>query len=306
MVNKDFNTLQELLKAFPDEQSCIDQLEAIRWNGNVVSPYDSTSVVYKCKGNKYRCKNTGKSFNVRTGTIYENSNVPLQKWFMAVWLITCDKKGVPSTELARHIGVTQKTAWFMLHRIRKCFGMDDTEPPLEEEVEVDETFMGGLAKNKHKCKRVGGNQGKSTKDKAVVFGAVQRNGKVRAKVVKDVSRASLIPVILDWVKPGSTIYSDENTTYFILPKWYTFDYVKHQARQYVDGKIYTNTIEGFWGILKKGMKGVYQFASRKHLQKYVDEFVFRYNIRKLRLNDAFCIVLTNMHNRITYKELIND
>jgi len=130
MLNKVFNNVLELHGAFPDEQSCVEQLEAIRWNGIVVSPYDTTSSVYKLKNNWYQCKNTGKRFNVRTGTMYESSRVPLRKWFVAIWFFTYDKKGVSSTELAKMIGVTQKTAWFMLHRIRKCFGISDDEPPL--------------------------------------------------------------------------------------------------------------------------------------------------------------------------------
>ena len=145
MINKDFNSILELISAFPNEQSCIDHLEKLRWNENVVSPFDNTSKVYNCKGNKYKCKNTGKYFNVRTQTIFDNTKMPLQKWFLAIWLVTSHKKGISSLQLGRDLDITQKSAWFMLQRIRKCFGIDN-DTQLSNEVEVDETYVGG--KNK--------------------------------------------------------------------------------------------------------------------------------------------------------------
>ena len=148
MINKDFNTILELLQAFPDEQTCIDHLEELRWNGNVISPFNPLSKVYNCKGNKYRCKETGKYFNVRTGTLFDNTKVKLQKWFLAIWLVTSHKKGISSIQLSKDIGVTQKTAWFMLQRIRNCFGIDN-DAKLDNEVEGDETYVGGKNKNRH-------------------------------------------------------------------------------------------------------------------------------------------------------------
>ncbi len=138
MVNKDFNSAIDLLKAFPDDQSCINHLEILRWNGNVVSPFDPTSKVYDCKDNKYRCRNNGKYFNVKTGTLFDNTKVKLQKWFLAIWLVTLHKKGISSLQLAKDIDVTQKTAWSMLQRIRNCFG-DGSEGFLNNVVEIDET-----------------------------------------------------------------------------------------------------------------------------------------------------------------------
>lgn len=143
MINNDFNTILELLQAFPDEQTCIDQLEALRWpNGAVVSPFDPSSKVYNCAGNKYRCKETGKYFNVKTGALFDNTKVKLQKWVLAIWLVTSHKKDISSVQLSKDIGVTQKTAWFMLQRIRSCFGFDN-ENELSNEVEVDETYVSG-------------------------------------------------------------------------------------------------------------------------------------------------------------------
>jgi len=146
-MNKEFNNILELLEAFPDEQSCIDHLRRLRWSGNVVSPFDASSKVYKCANNRYRCKETGKYFNIKTQTLFDNTKVKLQKWFLAIWLVTSHKKGISSIQLSKDIGVTQKTAWFMLQRIRNCFGFDNNND-LSNEVEVDETYIGEKNKNK--------------------------------------------------------------------------------------------------------------------------------------------------------------
>jgi len=146
MINTELNNILELLQAFPDEQTCIDHITSLRWeNGNVVSPFDSESKVYVCANNRYRCKNTGKYFNVKTATLFDNTKVKLQKWFLAIWLVTSHKKGISSIQLSKDIGVTQKTAWFMLHRIRNCFGFDN-DNDLSGEIEVDETYVGGKAR----------------------------------------------------------------------------------------------------------------------------------------------------------------
>lgn len=126
MLNQDFKSKQDFIKAFPDEQTCIDHLEALRWNGNVISPFDSLSKVYKCKGNKYKCKNTGKYFNVKTDILFDNTKIELQKWFLAIWIVTSHKDGISSLQLGRDLNITQKSAWFMLQRIRKCFGISET------------------------------------------------------------------------------------------------------------------------------------------------------------------------------------
>src|ERR1700761_9434442 len=162
MINIEFKSIRELIKAFPDEQTCINHLEQLRWNGNVVSPFDETSKVYKCAGNKYKCKNTGKYFNVRTSTLFDNTKVELQTWFLAIFLVTAHKKGISSLQLGRDLNVTQKTAWFMLQRIRNCFGITAAETDITNNnklggsgvvVEVDETVVGGKAKNMTKKRR---------------------------------------------------------------------------------------------------------------------------------------------------------
>lgn len=303
MINKDFKSILELIQAFPNEQACINHLEALRWNGNIISPFDAKSKVYKCKNNKYRCKNTGKYFNVKTNTLFDNTKIELQKWFLAIWLVTCHKKGISSLQLARDIHVTQKTAWFMLQRIRNCFGSDN-DGDLDGTVEIDETFVGGKNKNRHKDKKVPMSQGRSFKDKTPVFGMLQRGGNVIAKVVADTSIKSLLPNIYRHIKRGSTIYTDE-WNYGNLSKYFTHRFIRHAAKVYVNGDIYTNTIEGFWGIFKRGIVGIYQSVSRKHLQKYVDEFVFRYNSRKSLEHSRFNLMLKNLENKLTYTNLIH-
>jgi len=300
MINKDFKSILELIQAFPDEQSCIDHLEELRWNGNVVSPFDLDSKVYNCKGNKYKCKNTGKYFNVKTNTIFDNTKLPLQKWFLAIWLVTGHKKGISSLQLGRDLDITQKSAWFMLGRIRQCFGMDDNDL-MDGEIEADETYVGGKNKNRHANKKKKG----STDDKAPVFGMVQRDGKLRATKIPNTTTETLSTEIINSVKEGAKLYTDEYSSYKALQRIYDHHFVKHSGRQYVKGRVHTNTIEGFWSLLKRGIFGVYHFTSKKHLQIYVDEFVFRYNSRKISESERFNILLENIENRTTYKELIN-
>jgi len=303
MINTEFNSILDLIKAFPTDQDCINHLEELRWNGNVVSPFDPTSKVYNCKGNKYKCKNSGKYFNVKTNTIFDNTKLPLQKWFLAIWLVTSHKKGISSLQLGRDLDITQKSAWFMLQRIRKCFGIEGDDK-LDGEVEADETYVGGKNKNRHANKKVPQSQGRSAKDKTPVVGVIERGGRLTAKAVDNVQAKTLSREIIENVKESATIYTDEWLGYSGLKRIYDHSVVKHNQGEYVNGRIHTNTIEGFWSLLKRGIFGIYHFTSRKHLQMYVDEFVFRYNTRLSNESDRFNLLLTNTENRITYKELI--
>ncbi len=303
MINKDFNSIIELLNAFPTEQSCIDHLEVLRWNGNVVSPFDSYSKVYKCANNKYKCKETGKYFNVKTATLFDNTKIGLQKWFLAIWLVTSHKKGISSLQLAKDINTTQKTAWFMLQRIRNCFGFDNSGQ-LEGEVEVDETYIGGRAKNKHLSKKVGNAKGGAA-DKSPVMGMVERKGKLIAKQVPDTKGATLARQMVSSIKVFTSVYTDEYVGYRRIHALYNHSVIKHSAGEYVNDRTHTNTIEGFWSLLKRGIIGIYHFTSNKHLQKYVDEFVFRYNSRNFSESSRFNLLLANTEYRLTYKKLIN-
>lgn len=303
MQLKSFNSLIELLEAFPDEQSCIDYLERVLWKDRVVSPFDPTSKVYKISNNRYRCKSTGNNFNVKAKTIFSGSRILLRKWFIAIWLVSANKKGISSCQLARDIKVTQKTAWFMLQRIRLCYGcMNRGE--LKGEIELDETFVGGKNKNRHWDKKVKNSQGRSFKDKTPVLGMLQRGGKVICRVVRSTSEKDLTPHILNHVNSNSIVYTDEWKGYRTVWNEYDCFVVDHGKGQYVDGIAYTNTIEGFWSILKRGIIGIYHKTSRKHLQKYVNEFVFRYNTRKENDFCKFNLLLCNTNYQLTFKQLI--
>jgi len=208
MINQDFKSILDLIKAFPDEQTCINHLETLRWNGNVVSPFDASSKVYTCKGNKYRCKNTGKYFNVKTDTLFDNTKMELQKWFLAIYLVTSHKKGISSLQLGRDLSITQKSAWFMLQRIRKCFGIENNTE-LDTELEADETYVGGKERNKHLSKKSPHSMGRSTKEKTPVVETIERGGKVNENVVENTSSKVLTREIISNVKESASLYTDE-------------------------------------------------------------------------------------------------
>ena len=303
MINlKRFHSLFDLINTFSSEEKCIEYLEQIRWNGNVVSPFDSKSKVYKCsKG--YYCKNTNKMFNVKTRTIFENTKIPLQKWFMGIWLITSHKKGISSIQLSKDIGVTQKTSWFMLQRIRKCFENENNHI-LNNVVEVDETYIGGKEKNKGFQPQKNGTQGRSTKHKIPVIGMVERKGKVVSHIIENVKSVTLTNSILNNVEINSTIYTDEWRGYNMIDKLYDHLFVKHNDYEFVNGEVYTNTIEVFWSLLKRGFYGTYHKISKQHLQMYINEFVFRYNTRTVNEYDRFELLLSNISTRLKYDDLI--
>lgn len=300
-------SMLHLMQTFPTEESCIKYMELMLWGTDLpTSPFDNTSVVYKCNGYNYKCKNTGKYFNVKTGTMYENTKLPLQKWFLAVWLITCHKKGISSTQLARDVGVTQKTAWFLLQRIRACFGVENYNE-LSDIVEADESFYGGKNRNRHINKRVKNSQGRSCKDKTPVLGLVQRGGKLTAIVTKDTSPEAIQPVIRKYVRPETIFISDDWKAYKNLGDDYLHYTVKHSDRSYkpeYDNQVHTNNIEGAWKVMKNSLRDMYNSVSRKHLQWYVDEFVFRYNMRKESDSQKFNHLLRNSNVRTTYQALV--
>lgn len=304
---KDFKSILDLLKTFPDEQSCIDHLEKIFWNDNVVSPFDPASKVYKCKSNRYRCKNTNKYFNVKTGTIFEGTKITLQMWFMAAYIMSSHKKGISSHQLARDLNVTQKTAWFILERLRRAMDHEAFKSEMKGIVEVDETFVGGKNRNRHRDKKIKGNQGRSFIDKTPVFGMLNREGHLRCVVVPDTSAGSIEPVIRENVQEGSIVMSDEWWAYRNLSNGYSHMVVDHARGQYVnDCGGTTNGIENAWSNFKKSVIGIYHNKiSRKHMQGYADEFAFRFNTRKDSTSERFNLLLDGTAGKkITYKSLI--
>lgn len=308
MFSSRIKSLIDLQNEFRTEQDCIEYLEKMRWNGEVVSPFDPSSKVYKCKNNLYRCKNTGKYFNAKTNLIFHKTSLPLIKWYMAIWLVMTHKKGISSVQVGKDIGVTQKTAWFILQRIRLSLGYINLQEDekLDGAIEVDETFIGGKNKNRHKDKKVAQCQGRSFKDKVPVFGMLQRGGKVIAKIVPNTQAKTLSMMIHKYVKKESILYTDEWDYGTSTSHNYDKQSVDHSKHFYGCGDLTTNHIEGFWALIKRSITGIYYHWSKKHMQKYIDECVFRFNTRKYSDNERFELFLQNIQNRITYKQLIYD
>lgn len=300
----EFKSIFDLLKAFPDEQSCIDHLEKIRWDGEPVSPFDETSKVYNCKGNRYKCKNTGKYFNVRTGTIFDNTKIPLQKWFMALYVFSSHKKGISSHQLARDISVTQKSAWFLLHRLRYAFDHPNFKKAVGNVVEIDEAGIGGQSYYKHANKKTKNEEGATISNKASVIGFRERGGNVKAMVIPDRTKETLIPVIKENVAPDSVLMTDELIAYQALDKYFEHYSVNHSAKEFVNEMAHTNGIENFWSHLKRGIDGIYHQISKEHLQSYIDEFLLRFNTRKFTTQNRFDLVLSGVTGkRLTYQNL---
>jgi len=299
-----FNSISELFMTFSNEQKCIDYLEKIIWNGNPVSPFDKDSKVYKCANNQYRCKNTGKYFNVKKNTIFEGTKISLQKWFVAIWFFVSHKGGLSSMQLHRDLGLTQKSTWYILHKIKhNC--LFENKHTLGNEVEIDETYVGGKNKNRHHDKKVPRAQGRSYKDKTPVLGMIERGNKVVSHVVSSVTANDLVPILLRTIDIFSTVYTDEWGAYNDLHKYYEHYIVNHGKKEYVNGTATTNSIENFWSNFKRGIIGVYRVVSKKHLQRYVNEFVFKRNTMEMKTCERFNHFLSNVWGyRITQRELV--
>jgi transposase-like protein len=300
-----FKNLIEMVKAFPDDQSCIDHLRSIRWANGAFCPHCGSTKVYNFSDNRtHKCGDCRQRFSIKVGTIFEDSKIGLHKWFMAIYLITSHKKGIASTQLARDIGVTQKTAWFMLHRLRHASQTKSFNAPLKGEVEADETYIGGKEKNKHADKRVPGSQGGA--HKAVVFGMLERGGELRAHKVPDSKANTLQRHIVANVEVGSNIMTDEHGGYHgIGGMFFNHHTVNHSTGQYVKHYfIHTNGIEGAWSLFKRQVYGIHHWISAKHLDRYLNEFTFRYNRRESGEGERMNEFLGRTSGRLTYKALI--
>ncbi len=291
-------SIVDFKSSFPDEESAIKFYERIRWCNGVISLFDPTSKVYKCKNGRYKCKNTGKYFTYRTGTYFANSKLGMRDWLYAIIMLANHKKGISSYQLANDLDIPQKTAWYMIHRIRASMAKENNHK-LSGEVEIDESFVSGKNKNRHKDKKVEKCQGRSYKDKVSVFGILERGGKMFAKVVPNTQARTLVSIVKKNVDVGSIIYTD-GWSYKGLEKKYTQMSVDHGKHFYGttfvtdDGEIIqvtTNRIENAWSVFKRTIKGTYIHVSKKHLQRYVDEFVFRFNTRKISKNERFELLL---------------
>ncbi len=315
-MKETFKNLKQLIQHFSDEQVCRDYLAEKRWGGKPVCVYCGHDKVYSIEnGKRYKCANSKcyKKFSVTVGTIYEDSNLPLSTWYQAVYLITSHKKGISSYQLGKLLGVTQKTAWFMWQRVREML-KDKAPTVLGGVVAVDETFVGGKNKNRHwdkKCKYYAG-MGRDQADKVPVFGMIQQDGRVIAMVVRNTKKETLIPIIKDNVEKGTTIVSDDYSTYTDLREDYIHKSVKHlppkgerlKGERYfqVDG-YNTQSIENFWSIFKRGIFGIYHHVTPKHLQRYCDEFTARRNTKDMKEDERFDLFMGQCEGSLPYKRL---
>jgi len=266
-----FETLDELTRAFPDEQTCIAHFRSIRWAQGAFCPYCGGTRIYDFSDDRtHKCGDCRQRFSIKVGTIFEDTKLTLRKWFIAIWLITSHKKGIASTQLAKDVGITQKSAWFVLHRLREASKTGSFNRMLDGTVEVDETFMGGKAKNRHVSKRGGPGRGGLGSGKVPVVGAIERKGEVFARATKSVDAATLKTFVRENVSPQvNMLVTDEWVGYRGLDHDYPHQIISHTKGQYVVGAIHTNTIEGFWSIFKRGIVGSFHKVSRKYMPLYV-------------------------------------
>ena len=298
-------TLQEAIQYFADPQRCQDLLSAMRWpQGPVCPKCHSLRHGFLKSRNVYQCKDCRKQYTAKLGTIFEDSPLPLDKWFCALWMITSAKNGVSSYEVHRALKVTQKTAWFMLHRLRLALQKGSIDRKLMGDVEVDETYIGGQARNMHKDKQIKVKQAEGFFRKAVVIGMLERKGEVRTAVLNRASTRLIEKAVQEHVVPGSNLYSDEAQAYTRVGKEYAHKVINH-AETYVKGNVHTNSIENYWSLLKRGIKGTYVSVEPFHLFRYLDEQSFRFNTRKDNDQGRFMQALSQISGkRVQYEQLI--
>ncbi|MCD8102008.1 MAG: IS1595 family transposase [Alistipes sp.] len=294
-------THDDLVRMFSDESKCYQYLEAKRWPNGVKCPYcKSGEKIWVCANHRYKC-GCGKLFSVRSNTCFARSNLRLQIWFSAIWRIANCKRGISSIELAQHIGVTQKTAWFLLHRIRNAM-ITQNNATLSNTVECDETYIHEEWKNRRHHKKHLGNKGRSLVGKSAAWIAVERGGKAVARKIDSTSSKALLPLVLNFTTSDATLMTDEWTGYVDVHKYREHYIVNHGRKQYADGPIHSNTAESLNALLKR-MLYTYYSVSYKHLGLYLNEWMFRVNLRQKSFVERFDAFFEDINYTVKYKDL---
>lgn len=304
-----FKSFIQLLDYFKKEETAIQYAENLIWKGKPSCPHCKAFNPYKTSMG-YKCSDCHKKFTIKVGTIFEGSKLPFRTWFAAIYLISSHKKGISSVQLSVDLNVTQKTAWFMLHRIREMFKNEVPEFFDGTGIyEADESFFGGKEDHRHYNKKQFkktnlANDGTKYNKKKVVIGIVERKGKIMLRVVQSSKAEDLLPIINNVLPKGSSIMTDESGSYFQLKYNYIHKTVNHSAKIWVKGNAHTNTIENFHNIIKRGLMGIYHQMSEKHLQRYLNEFAARYNTRDVNAYERFENLIGKSNGGVLYKNLI--
>jgi transposase-like protein len=299
-------SLLQLFEMFPNEEAAREYLESRLWPSGVKCPRcKQGNKIKQRKGGFYRCNNCLLDFTVRTGTIFERSHVPLHKWIYAMYLLVTARKGISSLQLSKEIGITQKSAWFVLQRLREACG--NKLEKLRGIIEIDESFFGGLEKNKHESKKL--KEGRGAVGKKTIIGMRERGGRTVSMPIENVTKKAIQAAVHAHIEQGSTLYTDDHAAYrdFDNHLFYEHDSVKHGSGEYMRGTVGTNGIESVWAVMKRGILGVYHHASEKHLGRYAHEFAFRLNegnVKRHTLNRLDSFIVAVAGKRLTYEELI--